>query len=40
VLDGEAVETLIPVGLQEVGDLTLRKSVPVLVVEKLDGDPS
>jgi hypothetical protein len=40
MLDGEPVETLFPVSLEEVRDLSDGETVPVLVVEKLDGSAS
>jgi hypothetical protein len=39
MLHREAVEAFLPVRLEEVGDLHFGKSVPVLVVEKLDEVP-
>ena len=38
VLDGEEVEPLLGVGLEQVDDLLGRKCVPVLVGERLDRD--
>jgi hypothetical protein len=39
VLHREAVQALLPVRLEKVGDLCLGERVPVLIVEKLDGNP-